>query len=62
MKKNNNFFLTWYIYLPDSNNGICYEDKKDNKRLHKGCNGFFPLLKPGQYLNMEQRKKLEIIT
>lgn len=45
-------------YLPDSYNSVCDEDKEDDKWLHEGCDGFFPLFKPGQHLQTAQRRKM----
>lgn len=42
--------------LPHSNNGISDEDKKDDKRLHKGGDGLFTFLKPGQHLEVRAVK------
>lgn len=48
--------ITLYImksvsYLPDSNNSISNEDKKNNKRLNKGSGCLLSLLKQSQHLD-----------
>ena len=44
-------------YLPDTDDGVGYENQQDDKRLHEGCNGLLSLFKPGQHLWRDKTKE-----